>query len=460
MDDIIFNESKELKRQLEKHQKHVLALESVNENLKREKDLERHTVLLQKFATAGSMIYIIRVKSYDNGEYIIKIGESRRGVASRYAEHKQKYEEVVILDCFNVIRSKDFEHFLHTHKEIRPNQVCNLPGHETERELFLIGKQLSYTQLIHIIHQHINNYNDSTHLENQLEQSKLEIEKLQMLNQMHLTSDATDNIISILAQNNKILLDKLTHLENEFKKELGELKQEIQSQKTMTTAPTTNFGEELPSLGPYVQQLNPETLHLVNVFNSVAEVCTTLNVSRSSLTKACRENTIFNDYRWHLVERELDPNKIEHVQPTRSLEKVPQLGYIAKINKDKTEIIHVYLDRKTASIKNNYNSVSYLDYFVKNNKIVDDHYYVVYDTLNDEIKKSFLQKHDIKKIVLYKMNGVGQYNIHGQLLKEFRSKQDCQQQVNIGNKSLCKALETEKACNGYIYKYLSDKVFI
>lgn len=434
-------------------------LESVNENLKREKELERHTILLNEFATAGSMVYIIRVKSYDNGEYIIKIGESRRGVASRYAEHRQKYEETIILDCFKVIKSKDFEHFLHTHKDIRPNQILNLPGHENERELFLIGKQLSYTQLTNIIHQNIKTYNDHIHLEHQLTQSKLEIEKLQMLNQMHLTSDETDNIISILAQNNKILLDEIKNLKNELKKvvnhKIDELKMELRPKKT-----TTHFGEELPTLGPYVQQLNPDTLHLVKIFNSVAEVCSMLNISRSSITKACRENTVYNGYRWNLVDRQLDPNKVEHIQPTRPLEKIQNLGYIAKLNNDKTEITHVYLDRKTASIKNNYASVSYLDYFVKNNKIVDGYYYVLYDTLHDDIKNKFLQKHDIEKVVLYKSHGVGQFNTNGQLLREFRSKQECQQQLNIGNKSLCKALETSNVCNGYIYKYLSDKVFI
>ena len=464
--ELIMEEKKEFEKQLEdqqkqieKHQNHVLELESVNENLKREKELERHMILLNEFATAGSMVYIIRVKSYDNGEYIIKIGESRRGVASRYAEHRQKYEETIILDCFKVIKSKDFEHFLHTHKDIRPNQILNLPGHENERELFLIGKQLSYTQLTNIIHQNIKTYNDHIHLEHQLTQSKLEIEKLQMLNQMHLTSDATDNIISILAQNNKILLDEIKNLKNELKKvvnhKIDELKMELRPKKT-----TTHFGEELPTLGPYVQQLNPDTLHLVKIFNSVAEVCSMLNISRSSITKACRENTVYNGYRWNLVDRQLDPNKVEHIQPTRPLEKIQNLGYIAKLNNDKTEITHVYLDRKTASIKNNYASVSYLDYFVKNNKIVDGYYYVLYDTLHDDIKNKFLQKHDIEKVVLYKSHGVGQFNTNGQLLREFRSKQECQQQLNIGNKSLCKALETSNVCNGYIYKYLSDKVFI
>ena len=99
--------------------------------------------MLQKFATSGPLVYIIKVKSYSNGEYVIKIGESRKGVEARYAEHKSKYEEILLLDCFPVIRSKDFESFLHTHDSIRYSKVKNLKNHENENELFLIGKSLS-----------------------------------------------------------------------------------------------------------------------------------------------------------------------------------------------------------------------------------------------------------------------------------------------------------------------------
>ena len=43
-------------------------------------------------------------------------------------------------------------------------------------------------------------------------------------------------------------------------------------------------------------------------------------------------------------------------------------GYIAKLNKDKSEIINVYLYRKTASQENCYLSTSGLDIPVKNSK--------------------------------------------------------------------------------------------
>lgn len=133
------------------------------------------------------------------------------------------------------------------------------------------------------------------------------------------------------------------------------------------------------------------------------------------------------------------------------------MGYIARMNNDKTVIINVYLDRKSASIQNKFDSVAYLDYFVKTGKPVDSYYYVLYNTIPTDIQQAFMDKLGLESIVLYK-NGVGQYDSNGVLIKEFRSSHDCQTSLGIGNKSLSKALATGNAYNGYTFKHLQPKV--
>jgi len=108
------------------------------EKLTKEKFLERHNILLREFSIIGCIVYVIRVKSYSNGNYIIKVGESRIGVLDRYNEHKKNYEEAIILDCFVVKNSKDFEAFLHN--QFKKYKVKDLINHEKENELFLVPK--------------------------------------------------------------------------------------------------------------------------------------------------------------------------------------------------------------------------------------------------------------------------------------------------------------------------------
>jgi len=98
LQEIIYEESNELKLQFEqledkKNKEYEIKLEQ-------QKYLEREKVLLKEYGSIGCIVYIIKVKSFENGRYIIKIGESRKGISERYKEHKSKYEECLLLDCF------------------------------------------------------------------------------------------------------------------------------------------------------------------------------------------------------------------------------------------------------------------------------------------------------------------------------------------------------------------------
>ena len=130
---IVQEESDELKLQLEQsnieNTKSNQLLESNKKEFNQKVGREREQFLIREFGTIGAIIYIIKVKSFENGEYIIKIGESRKGVLARYNEHKTKYEnDILLLDCFAVKKSKDFEFFLHNHENIRLHKVCDFEG--------------------------------------------------------------------------------------------------------------------------------------------------------------------------------------------------------------------------------------------------------------------------------------------------------------------------------------------
>ena len=132
-------------------EKNIL-LDQKTEELKVTPELERHRVLLQKFGQIGSLVYIVRIKQCEKGKYIIKIGESRKGIRNRWNEFKQKYgSQVIIMDCFPVHDSVGLEKYLHHHSEIHPHKVKDLDGHESEQELFMMGGELTYQRLIQII---------------------------------------------------------------------------------------------------------------------------------------------------------------------------------------------------------------------------------------------------------------------------------------------------------------------
>jgi hypothetical protein len=252
------------------------------------------------------------------------------------------------LDCFAVNKSKDFESFLHNHETIRGNRITDLKGHETELELFLIGKNLSYKTLLDIINYNIKYFNT-------IDTSKIELENEQLRLMLEMKNTNNDNLlIQELLQMVKQMSGKIDNLEKSNREILSKL-------NTKETKVATGFNEPLVTLGPRLQKINPETLELVKVYESVSEaIKEDYNIKRPSINKAVIENTVYNGYRWVFVDRELDANIIHNIKPTK-LTKSQNLGYIAKLNSDNSEILNVYLDRKTAAHFNGYESLSALD---------------------------------------------------------------------------------------------------
>ena len=444
LENIMFEITKEecdiLKQQL--NQLEDKKNKEMEEKMTSQKVLEKEKVLLKEYAHSGSLIYIIKVKTFSNGEYIVKIGHSTKGIHNRYNEHKTNYDECLLLNCFPVDQSKDFESFLHNHKDIRHNKVIDLLGHEKENELFLIGKNLTYQILLNTIDENIQNYNyrvSELLKENELLQYKLQT------NQNNLDNEIVKELLTVV----KHLSSKIDILE----KSNQEIMNKLNSQQTKIT---TGFNQQLPTLGPRVQKINPETMQLVKVYESVTEVMNeNKDVKRPSINKAVQENTIYCGFRWLLVERNLDPNIINNISPTKQT-KTQNTGYIAQINKEQTEIVNVFIDRKTAASENSYESSSALDNPVKNFVLTKGFYYKLYEDCEIVLREKFEEKN--KGVPLLYKNGIGQYDLENNLVCSFVCKYDCIRTLKMSDKTLAKSLEKNIQYNGFYYKELGSKL--
>ena len=440
--EILEEETSELKTQLlqieDKKQKEYEV------KLLKQKVLDREKILLDEYATSGPLVYIIRVKTLESGRYVIKLGESRIGISNRYAEHKHKYEECLLLDCFAVTRSKDFESFIHNHENVRLNKVTNLANHEKENELFMIGKDLPYTMLLRIINNNLK-YFISINAELQREN-----ENLKMMLEMKETNN--ENIfVKELVKAVKQLSNKIDSVEK-MNKEILEKMNRPQARTT------TGFNEPLVNLGHRLQKINPETLELIKVYENVAEVMReNPNIKRPSLNKAIVENRTYCNYRWLFVERSLDPLVVNNIVPTRpSIQK--NIGYIAKLNQDKSEILAVYIDRKTAAHENNYGSIGALDNPVKKFTLTKGHYYTLYDNCSEELRTSFEASNNGYP-VLYR-NGVGQYDENENLIHIFLCKYYCCNILGISDKCLTKSIKKNIPYNGHFFREIGDRLMI
>jgi hypothetical protein len=228
----------------------------------------------------------------------------------------------------------------------------------------------------------------------------------------------------------------------------------LNSQQTKVT---TGFSQQLPNLGPRLQKINPENLQLIKVYESVTELMNEdKNIKRPSIMKSIQENTIYCGFRWLLVERNLDQNIIHHIEPTKET-KIQNIGYIAKLDGNKSEILNVYLDRKTAAQLNGYQSSSALDNPVKNGTITNNNYYILYNNCHEDLVTEFEEKNG--EPLLYK-NGVGQFDTQNNLIREFSCKYDCIKELKMSDKTLSKCINNKVSYNGFYYKELGEKLII
>jgi prophage antirepressor-like protein len=413
------------------------------QDIEQQKIAEREKVLLKEYASIGSIVYVIRVKTLDDGKYIVKIGESRKGITGRYTEHKKNYEECTLLDCFAVGRSKDFEHFIHHHEIVRLNKVTDLQNHENENELFLIGQNLTYDQLNHLMTSNAKHFNNDDIAKMELENEKLKL--LLEMNEKHNQNGLIQELIKTVHY--------LSGQMERFEKINKELCEKVNSTQIKTT---TGFNEPLVTLGPRLQKINPDTMQIIRVYESASEAMKeNHDVKRPSLNKAVVENTVYHGYRWAFVDRELDANVIHNLPPTKKT-KQQNLGYIAQLNESKTEIRNVYIDRKTAAHFNGYESASALDNPVKQFTLAKGFYYKLYDQCDEALQHAF--EHKINgKPVLYK-NGVHQFDLQNVVVREFECKYDCLKALSMSDKTLTKALTKGIQYNGYFFKEAGSKL--
>jgi hypothetical protein len=438
--EVIEEEGTELKQKMEEQK---CLLDQTIQELKQTPELERHKLLLRKYGVInGSLVYIVRIKEYEKGEYIIKIGQSQKGIKNRLSEFKQKYgPQVLIMDCFLAQNSMGFEKYLHSHPEIHPHKVTTLEGHEKENELFKMGGNLTYQRLLDIIESNQSQF-DFTIAD--YERLKLENEQLRVGTQASPHPSTHDTTFL------QMLLQKVQNLEANNKEIIARL-------NAMQTKTTTVCSQPDPHIGPRLQKIHPETLQILHVYETVTECMKEDHtMKRPSINKAVRENTVYRGFRWQLVDRELDPHTIQTLEPTK-VTKVQKNGYVAKVNQGQTEIIHVYIDRKTAAQCNQYPSIASLDNAVKNHTVKDGYYYQLYEECDVSLKNQFQACHG--SVLLYH-DGIGQYNANHTLLTEFASKFDCTSRAGISQKSLAKVLDKPLQYKEYYFKSLGEKLFL
>lgn len=125
-----------------------------------------------------------------------------------------------------------------------------MKGHEGEKELFLIGKELTYKMVTNIIKSNIETY-DNINNHDEINKLKLENENLKLSIELNKNPNQHQNInVNELLKLNKLMFEKIESIET-LNKHLLEKLNNIQ----VKNESTTNFGETNKNFEDRVQKL-------------------------------------------------------------------------------------------------------------------------------------------------------------------------------------------------------------
>lgn len=465
LQDIILEECEEVKKQLE----------NKNEEVKKQlenKDKEHEVKLNKNFKNAfnkQSVIYIMKLQSFDDGTYIVKIGKTDNLTdrTSKLASLYCNKDQLVIMSVYPCEDNNNFEKFLHSNPYISQYKYTEkINNKATSIETYRIN-DINYEKIKRIIDNNIYNYNgknlDIMKENNKSLELQLKIKEIEFNNKLYENPHFLDKLNEHfkLRQNiplNTIIMYNDTQETNNtsFNVPINHINVPIESQNN-TPIINNNIVKkrEIKECGHYVQVYDGnDTTKLLYVYNGITDAARMMEgTSFTSIKNACKKKEIYKGYRWHLVNRnDVNPNEVKDIGnsiiPRNKLE-----GFIAMLNNDMTEVEKLFTKQKEAAIFIG-QTVSAMSRAVNYKTILSNKYFILWDMLDEEIQNKYLETNKLPIITeKQKARKIHQINPDTEeIVKIYLSLSDLIKELRIAPKTIKRHSKNNTIYNGYKWK--------
>ena len=415
LDDIIFNQSKELQKQLENQK---LLLEEQKHLTKRKVEMT-----LKNSFNKRCLVYLIKIIFDD--EIIYKFGYTD-DIITRLRTHKNQIgEDIELVYCIESKDNKMLERLLIDYLEQYKFRIKRTINDKQQTELLKVNDiEMIKNKLIE--------------LNNDVENEKLLIIKLK--NEIIDLENENIQLKQQLLENESQKINELKHkieeLENcilDYKLDDNKIKPFIENEDTI---------EDKIHKKRQVDKIDPTTLNILETYKCInAVIIKNPELSYNGIYRSIKKNNVYKDFRWNYNGDKINPtNKI--IVDGNRIERVIQLDKhkkFVKIYPTKSELckfLHIGLVK--------------LNRFIEEEKILNDFYYVnessytgnvILDNDNYEIHNSKQIKEtntETNEIIIY------------QTMKELYEKR------GISRCTLRNCIKNNRVCDKYKWEYVND----
>jgi prophage antirepressor-like protein len=363
LDDIIFNESNELKRQLEEHKLELEEKNNIITNNEYVKKVEKHNFLICKFRNK-KCVYIAEIE-----ENLIKIG-STKDISERYNGLARTFGKCIFLDIF--------EHI--DYQAVESNILINVKKHlykepvnkHVSKEIVKLSDNFNYKQLHEVVLYYINT-TDFLSPSDILEKQKLdnETQKLNIIQELLNNGESLQNILVLFSynhQNTSIIKEK-----EEANKEIQQEEQPVHISKQILNSPVLFKGKK--PKGQKIHKIDPNNLqNIIKTYDSMVYLlrspeCNGYN--KSGILNAISNSRIYKEYRWNFINKDTMPTA-EYKSST------PIREAILKLNETKDLIIETFTTKDEAAKNLGIGKLTMRN-IIKNQEKYNNCYYIEYN---------------------------------------------------------------------------------
>jgi len=439
-------EENEIEKKLIKAQEKIIAKKNIHDSL-------------MEFCKSKNVVYICKLQDEPDDKFIIKIGSSQN-IKERFANISNDYKMTpLLLNIFDCENHTKFEKWIRNNEDIKSLYFpIKKENGVTTRETYLVNEE-QYNIIIKILQKEIKQF------------TKEDVDKLlELEKEKNMNEDKKKINIELKIKEEEIILEqeKIFLKQQEINLKLEEIRLKIkENEKLENTIKIDNeIIEEIPEnnitfiktrenvRSPKVYQYDPNTFELIKIYDSIINFTRHFNSSSgSALREAAKNNTIYKDYRWLLVDRNI--TEIPILPPTVE-SRTQSVEFIAMIDIKQTKILEVYPSQKEAAMARNLAGFSTISRAIKQKSISSGHYWNFFNHCSQEMQDEFLKTNKLPEPHI-KANGITVIQINpitNKEIKTYKSITEVLKRFQMSRISLNKASENNEMHNGYKWKVL------
>lgn len=406
--------------------------------------------------TKQNTVYIMKLQSFNDGTYIIKIG-STDDINDRASKISSQYctkeNPLIIMNVFQCEDNRKFEQFLHKHHKIYIYKYTELINNKSSSiETYHINDN-KYEKIKRIIENNIINYNGKN-LEVMKENNKalelqLKIKELEFNNKLYDNPVLFDKYIELYKLKQNIINNEVI---------INEENDNDENRNIIIETPINIIKKkEIKDCGPLVQVYDGnDTTKLLYIYNGITDASRNIeNTSFTGIKNACKKKEIYNGYRWHLVNRnDPKPNEVKEIGdsivPRQKLE-----GMVGMLNEDMNQIEKVFNKQKEAA-EYIEKTVSAMSRAINYKTKLSNKYFILWDMIDEELQNKYLENNTLPEIT-DKQKGKKIHKINpdtNEIIKTYLSITDIIKELKISAKTIRKYCNNNLIYNGYKWKLI------